>query len=110
MTLKKISAEELFLRIENQEQLVLLDVRAEEKYNDYHIEDSSIENINIPKTEILEGKEDVLHSLPNGKEMIVTCTTGNSATRCATILSDKEYDVVVLDGGITAWKKYLETK
>jgi rhodanese-related sulfurtransferase len=48
--------------------------------------------------------------LPKDKEIIVTCTTGNSATRCATILSEKDYHVVVLEGGITAWKNYVETK
>jgi len=113
MTIKKISPEELFERMNNQEKLVLLDVRAEEKYNDYHIEHSSIENLNINKNDIfnlVENKEDAITLLPNKKEIIVTCTTGNSATKCATILSEKEYDVTVLEGGITAWKEFLKTK
>lgn len=113
MALKKISPEDLYKKIKGQEKVVLLDVRAEEKYNDFHIEDPSIENLNINKTEIFNQAENgvtTFDSLPKGKEVIVTCTTGNSATKCATILSDNNYDVIVLDGGITAWKKYLETK
>lgn len=110
MTLKRISPEELYRKMNNHEKLVLLDVRAEEKYSDFHIEGASVESINMNKIDILESKENVMHTLPKGKEIIVTCTTGNSATKCASNLSDKEYDVVVLDGGITAWKKYLEAK
>jgi rhodanese-related sulfurtransferase len=111
MTVKTISAEELYERVNNKKETVLLDVRAEEKYKDYHIQDANIENINIHKAGILsEQKADAIHDLPKEKEIIVTCTTGNSAGKCARILADMDYDVVVLEGGITAWKQYLETK
>ncbi|MBP0726019.1 rhodanese-like domain-containing protein [Bacillus sp. RG28] len=113
MTLKKISPEELYEKLNKQEKVVLLDVRAEEKYSDYHIEHSTIENLNINKNDIfnlVENKQDSITSLPKENEIIVTCTTGNSATKCATILSEREYDVTVLDGGITAWKEFLKTK
>jgi rhodanese-related sulfurtransferase len=113
MILKKISPEKLYEKMKDQEKILLLDVRTEGKYNEFHIKDTSIENLNIPKTNIFniaENKEAAINTLPKEKEIIVTCTTGNSATKCATILSEREYDVVVLEGGITAWKKYLETK
>jgi rhodanese-related sulfurtransferase len=113
LTLKRISPKELYEKMKDQENIVLLDVRSEEKYNDFHIEDSSIENLNIQKTDIFtlgENKEASITSLPKEKEIIVACTTGNSATKCATILSEREYDVIVLEGGITAWKEYLKTK
>ena len=113
MTLKRISPEELYEKMKSEEKIVLLDVRAEEKYNDYHIENSNIESLNINKNDIFNLVEDdqgASRSLPKEKELIVTCTTGNSATKCATILSEKEYDVTVLEGGITAWKEYLKTK
>lgn len=108
MTLKKITAEALYEKMKNEEKVLLLDVRAEEKYNAYHIEGSSIENVNIPKTNIFDQADSDLASinaLPKDKEIIVTCTTGNSATKCAMILSNKEYNVTVLEGGITAWKE-----
>jgi hydroxyacylglutathione hydrolase len=113
LTLKRISPEELYEKMKSEEKIVLLDVRAEEKYNDYHIENSNIESLNINKNDIFNLVEDdqgASRSLPKEKELIVTCTTGNSATKCATILSEKEYDVTVLEGGITAWKEYLKTK
>lgn len=110
MTLKKISPEDLYKKLGDQEKVILLDVRSEDKYNDYHIEDPKIENLNIVKTKILDNEETALESLPRDKEIIVTCTTGNSATKCATALSEMDFDAVVLEGGITAWKEFLETK
>jgi rhodanese-related sulfurtransferase len=110
MELKRISAEELFEKVQNQDQVMLLDVRADEKYRDYHIEEAAIENMNIPKNYIFEGNEEALGELPKDREIIVTCTTGNSAAKCASILAEKDYNVVVLDGGVTAWKNFLESK
>ncbi|MEH7236845.1 rhodanese-like domain-containing protein [Bacillus sp. JJ1562] len=113
MPLKKITPAELFQKMNEQEKVVLLDVRAEDKYNDFHIEGPTIESQNIHKAEIFqieENKGKTIDLLPKDSEIIVTCTTGNSATKCANILSEHEYDVAVLEGGITAWKEYLKTK
>ncbi len=113
MPLKKITPEELFQKMRTQEKVTLLDIRAEDKYNEFHIEGPTIENQNIHKTDIFklnEDKNDSIDSLPKDNEIIVTCTTGNSATKCANILSSQEYEVAVLEGGITAWKEYLKIK
>lgn len=106
--MKTITAEELYKKIQAQEELMLVDVRAEDKYNQFHIEGNNIEIVNIPKTEIFAIEdEQIFPSLSKHQEMIITCTTGNSATKCATILSEQNYDAVVLEGGITAWKEYV---
>ncbi|MFY3790644.1 rhodanese-like domain-containing protein [Ureibacillus sp. MALMAid1270] len=113
MTVKTITPEELYQKLKLQEKLIVLDVRAAEKYNDFHIEGSTVESLNINKADIFqleESQQEDLHSLPKDNEIIVTCTTGNSATKCANILSEKQYDVVILEGGITAWKEYMKTK
>ncbi|MEH7380967.1 rhodanese-like domain-containing protein [Bacillus sp. JJ1533] len=113
MPLKKITPEELYQKMNEKEKVVLLDVRAEDKYNDFHIEGPNIESQNIHKTEFFkleEDKNEMIDSLPKEKEIVVTCTTGNSATKCANILSEHEYKVAVLEGGITAWKEYLKTR
>ncbi|WP_347815353.1 rhodanese-like domain-containing protein [Cytobacillus oceanisediminis] len=41
--------------------------------------------------------------MPKEKEIIVACTTGNSAAGCAAILTE-----IVLEGGITAWKEFIK--
>lgn len=113
MPLKKITPEELFQKMNTQEKVVLLDVRAEDKYIDFHIDGPNIESQNIHKEEIYkseENKNEAFVSLPKDQEIVVTCTTGNSATKCANILSNQEYNVAVLEGGISAWKEFLKAK
>lgn len=112
MNVKKISPEELYQKMQTQK-LTLVDVRDEEKYDNYHIEGDTIESLNIHKTKIFqleEGEVEEIPALPKNEEIIVTCTTGNSATKCATILSKKDYHVAVLEGGITAWKEFVKSK
>lgn len=111
--MQKITPKELFEKIKTNDETCILDVRAEEKYANSHIEGKNIQSINIPKSLIFNLDVDDSEStsvLPKNKEIIVTCTTGNSAEKCAAILSDKEYNVTLLEGGITAWKEYLVSK
>ena len=109
--MKKITASELNKRIENNEEVFILDVRAEEKYKNEHINEKHIHSVNIEKTRIFDNNDkESISRLPKDKEIIVTCTTGNSARKCAEILGEKEYNVVLLEGGITAWKEYKRTR
>ena len=108
MDLKVISPEQLQKRMQEEKQVLILDVRAEDKYENEHIEGSSIKSINIPKTIIFENESsDSLANLPKDQEIIVTFTTGNSANKCAAILKEKNFNVTVLDGGVTAWKEFV---
>ncbi|MEH7010179.1 rhodanese-like domain-containing protein [Neobacillus niacini] len=107
LTYKKIEPKELHKRIQGEEKVILLDVRAEEKYKEFHIEDPQVESLNIPKTEIFDLEEgSVLLQLSKECPVVVTCTTGNSAEKCAKILDSLGYQVEVLEGGLTAWKEY----
>ncbi|WP_223589847.1 rhodanese-like domain-containing protein [Neobacillus bataviensis] len=112
LTIKKISPKELHERLKDNEKVLLLDVRAEEKYNEFHIEDPQIQSVNIPKTSIFaleETPENSHLSLPKDQEIVVTCTTGNSAAKCANILDGRDHRVIVLEGGLTAWKEYKKS-
>jgi rhodanese-related sulfurtransferase len=108
MTYRMISPKELYEKVKNGEKTYLLDVRAEEKFNEYHIEVPGMTTQNIPKKSILEGEEKRVE-IPNEGEVIVTCTTGNSAAKCAAILAEKDDNILVLEGGVTAWKEFLKT-
>jgi rhodanese-related sulfurtransferase len=64
-------------------------------------------SFNIPKTEIFNLEEGgVFSQLPKERPVVVTCTTGNSAAKCAKILDELGFKVEVLEGGLTAWKEY----
>ncbi|GLB60125.1 rhodanese-like domain-containing protein [Cytobacillus sp. NCCP-133] len=108
-----ITPHELKEKIKN-EKVFVLDVRAEEKYLNEHIQDANIQSVNIPKTDIFsleeQNADELLSALPADKEIIITCTTGNSARKCASILAEKDYHVTLLEGGLTAWKENTLTK
>lgn len=107
--MRTITPEELQRKIETNDDVVILDVRSAEKYNHDHINEKNVQSINIEKTNIFDLEEaglEKIAGLPKQKEIIVTCTTGNSARKCSEILSDKGYNVTLLTGGITAWKEF----
>ncbi|NEU32046.1 rhodanese-like domain-containing protein [bacterium LRH843] len=111
MTMKTITAKELSEKINSNDEMFILDVRAREKYENDHIQADNIQSINILKSIIFDlagdgSKPEEISMLPKSKEIIVTCTTGNSARKCALILSEKGYNVTLLDGGITSWKEH----
>lgn len=109
LEIKKITPKQLDEIRKRNDNLFVLDVRAQEKFMNDHIEDS----YNIPKTSIFnfeESEDNIKEVLSKSEKIIVTCTTGNSAMKCAKILAEHDYNVQVLEGGLTAWKEYLEGK
>jgi rhodanese-related sulfurtransferase len=110
MSVHTIKPEVLYERLQNNEKLFVLDVRAEEKFIAERIEHKNMDSHNIPKSVIFDLENgQTIPDLPREKEIIVTCTTGNSASKCAEILSNRDYKVVTLEGGLTAWKNFMKT-
>ncbi|MHA6261158.1 rhodanese-like domain-containing protein [Sporosarcina sp. CAU 1771] len=110
MSVQTITPEQLYEKLNREEKVVLVDVRSEEKYDQFHIQHANLTDMNISKQKVFEleiNPQQTISEIPVDKEVIITCTTGNSATKCAGILKDRAYDVVVLEGGITAWKEFL---
>lgn len=108
MDIKKLGPKEIDDRLKGDNNIFLVDVRSEDKYNEYHLKNAT----NIPKTKIFEMntlENNVEPLIPKDKDIVVVCTTGNSATKCAKILAEQNYNVTVLDGGITAWKEYINS-
>src|SRR5699024_3358445 len=89
-----------------------LDVRAEEKFAFNHITHHKADIVNIPKQRIFDvadNDEPIDLTFSKETEIVITCTTGNSAGKCADILEDKGYQVTVLEDGITAWNNADES-
>lgn len=105
--MNKITPEKLKERLD-QEELTILDVRTKDKFEIGHLRHSNAENINVFKEDIfaLEKEKDGIE-LPFSpkREVIVTCTSGNSATKCTEILAKHGYKVTVLEGGMVNWNK-----
>lgn len=111
MTVKAWTAEEIFTTILEKKPLFILDVRNEEAFADWRIEGESIDSINIPYFEFLDGAETHLSALPKDKDIVAVCAKEGSSQFVAEQLAEYGLSVGYLQGGMRSWSEYLfETK
>ncbi|MFA6296796.1 MAG: rhodanese-like domain-containing protein [Patescibacteria group bacterium] len=100
-TIPTITASELKEKIDNQENIYILDVQSEQNYLTKHIPGS----INIPYEQV----EARIKEIPNNKEIITTCTNDNTcktSTKAAELLSSKGLkNVKSFKEGVTGWEE-----
>lgn len=80
--------------------VVLLDVRTADEYNEGHIANAL--NIDVKKDGFVEK---VKSTIPAGKTVAVYCRSGKRSANAAGMLVGEGYKVVNLVGGIMAWKE-----
>ena len=85
-------------RIADQD-VVLLDVRTAEEYDDGHIQNAI--NIDVKQDGFIEEAKSIL---PADKTIAVYCRSGKRSANAAGMLAKEGYKVVNLAGGIMAWK------
>lgn len=89
--------------------IFVLDVRNEEDYANWRIEGSSVESINIPYYELLDGTSEAAQQLPRDREILVVCAKEGSSVFVAEQLADAGIaGVRYLEGGMKAWSEHLE--
>lgn len=104
----QITIKELLARIKNNQPILILDVRDEEKYNTGTLVLENTENRNIPFVAMRDGEEKAvkhLASLPSDTRIVTVCTSGNKAQKAAAFLQEKGFHALSLEGGLTAWKE-----
>lgn len=94
---KKISAEEAKARIDENKDVIILDVRTLEEYNEAHIENAIL----IPNEIIIDSPPDALPDLD--AEILIYCRSGNRSQQAAEKLIDLGYTNVYDFGGIIDW-------
>jgi len=107
MAIGVLNSGEAFDRILEEKDLFILDVRNPEDYADWKIEGPKVESINIPYFNLLEGVDEVLDQLPQGKDILVVCAKEGSSKFVAEQLDEKGVKVYYLEGGLKAWSEYL---
>ncbi len=101
-----ISVEEAYKMLEeNAGETILLDVGTEGEYSAEHINMPNVELINIPK----DALESRLDELDNSKSIIVYCKSDNRSSAAKDILTQHDFIVYNMLGGITAWKAKYDT-
>lgn len=92
-----ISAKEAHQIIEENDDVIILDVRTEGEYKEGHIEGA----INIPNETI--GKDDIKELDNKDALILVYCRSGNRSNQAAGKLVDLGYSNVKDFGGISSW-------
>ncbi len=93
---KKISAEEAKAIIES-ENVIILDVRTQEEYNEGHIENSVL----LPMNDISAKAEEILTD--KDAKILVYCRSGNRSATASKQLIKMGYTNVYDFGGINSW-------
>lgn len=95
-TYEQISPQEAKERMDNEEDVIILDVRTREEYDSGHIKNA----VCLPNEDILS-EPDILPD--KGQQILVYCRSGNRSKQAAQKLADMEYENVVEFGGILEW-------
>ena len=95
-TYEQISPQEAKKRMDNEEDVIILDVRTQEEYDSGHIKNA----VCLPNEDILS-EPDILPD--KGQQILVYCRSGNRIKQAAQKLADMGYENVLEFGGILDW-------
>src|SRR6056297_1116590 len=104
-----IEAETLKERIDAGEDVTILDVRAEDEFDEWHIEGDSVEIVNVPYYGLVDGlEEEDLERIPEGDPLVVLCAKGGSSELITEMLVEEGRDAVSLAEGMNGWATIYE--
>lgn len=105
MAVPTITASEVLDKMNQGEDLLILDVRNEDDYNDWKIEGQKITSINVPYFDFLDDENVADDRLSKDTQIITVCAKGGSSEYVAELLEGKGYKVASLEGGMKAWSQ-----
>ncbi|MDS0301049.1 MBL fold metallo-hydrolase [Halogeometricum sp. S1BR25-6] len=106
---ESVAPEALKQRIDAGEPVSILDVRAEDEFEEWGIDGDSVEVVNLPYFELLDGvSEEQLERIPSGDPIVVVCAKGGSSELVADHLLDAGREAVNLEGGMKGWARVYE--
>ena len=105
-----VTPEKLKQRIDNGDDLTILDARMAGEYAEWHIDGPSIEPINVPYFHFLEEDldTDVIADVPDDREVTVICAKGGASEFVAGTLAERGYDVHHIEDGMNGWARIYE--
>ena len=106
---QEIDPEELKKKIDNNENIFLLDVRTPQEYEAWRI---SYENHNNPKLipvdRLFMNDPTLLKEIPKEKEIVTVCAHGHRSMIAAKLLHQLWYNVKSVKGGMAGWNKVYD--
>ncbi|PCR91923.1 MBL fold metallo-hydrolase [Natrinema ejinorense] len=85
--------------------LLVLDIRHEEEYDDWHIPDSVNVDVYDQLTDDPNAAKDALGDLPDEMEIVTICTAGIVSQTATDVLQELGYDAETLTDGMNGWSR-----
>lgn len=106
---QEIDPEELKKKIDNNENIFLLDVRTPQEYEAWRISYENHDNPKlIPVDRLFMKDPTLLKEIPKEKEIVTVCAHGNRSMIAAKILNQLGYNVKSVKGGMAGWNKVYD--
>jgi len=97
-------------RIDAGERVVILDVRSEGNYAEWHIDGDGVESYNVPYFEFIteEFDRDLLGDVPDDEEVVILCAKGEASAYVGGLMAEHGFDVIHLADGMEGWARIYE--
>ena len=106
---QEIEPEDLKKKIDNDENIFLLDVRTPQEYEAWRISyDKYVNPKLIPVDRLFVSDPILLKEIPKDKEIVTVCAHGNRSLIAANILNQLGYNVKSVKGGMAGWNKVYD--
>ena len=106
---QEIEPEDLKKKIDNDENVFLLDVRTPQEYEAWRISyDKYVNPKLIPVDRLFVNDPILLKEIPKDKEIVTVCAHGNRSLIAANILNQLGYNVKSVKGGMAGWNKVYD--
>jgi glyoxylase-like metal-dependent hydrolase (beta-lactamase superfamily II)/rhodanese-related sulfurtransferase len=107
--MKQINPSDLKKKIDNNEDIFLLDVRTPQEYETWRLSyDRHKTPKLIPVDSLLAQGSHLIKEIPKDKEIITICAHGIRSMAAANFLNQLGYDVKSLSGGMAGWNKVYD--
>ncbi|QLD89582.1 MBL fold metallo-hydrolase [Natronomonas salina] len=104
--MSEISPEELDSRLRaGEEDVLVLDIRHEGEYNEWHIPDSVNIDVYDELTDNHEAAKEELTGLPVDRDVVTVCTAGVVSQTATEVLRELDYDAATLSDGMNGWSR-----
>ena len=102
----EIRPDELSHRLQSDgSDLLVLDIRHEDEFNEWHIPNSLNVDVYDELTNNPEAAKAELASLPEDREVVTVCAAGVVSQTATAVLTDLGYDAVTLTDGMAGWSR-----
>jgi len=106
---QEIEPTELKKKIDNHEDIFILDVRTPQEYESWKLSYDNHQNPKlIPVDRLFTNDSNLLREIPKDKQIVTLCSHGNRSMMAARLLNQLGYNVKSVKGGMAAWNKVYD--